>query len=134
MEALSASVKDTDKGVLPRWNTFWQIASDLAFDVTAKYGYGPARFLLLSGVFFLLIAFLGQFLWSGMGMMHGGAAVTAASFLDSLYYCMLLITTLGFSDLIPTTQIGKTFAVGCALFGLSWVGLFTAILVKRVIR
>jgi hypothetical protein len=67
-------------------------------------------------------------------MTRNGIEVTHVSFSDALYYCMLLTTTLGFSDLIPTNEPGKAFAVACALFGISWIGLFTAVLVRRLIR
>jgi hypothetical protein len=117
-----------------RISALWQIFSDVCFDLTMKYGYGPLRFLLISSVLFITMPSLGQHLWDAMGMMRASTPIPSVTLSDALYYCMLLVTTLGFSDLVPTTQIGKMFAVGCALFGISWMALFTAILVKRVIR
>jgi ion channel/pentapeptide repeat protein len=117
-----------------RWATSWRITSDVIFDVTAKYGYGPMRFFLLSLLVFMLIAVVGERLWGNMGMMRSGVEVTNVTFADALYYCMLLMTTLGFSDLVPTSETGKAFTVVCALFGISWTGLFTAVLVRRLIR
>ena len=117
-----------------RLSALWQIFTDLSFDLTMKYGYGPLRFLLLGSILFITMAFLGQYLWDDMGIMRANTPISSVTLPDALYYCMLLVTTLGFSDLVPTAQTGKVFAVGCALFGISWMALFTAILVKRVIR
>ena len=117
-----------------RWSTWRRITSDAAFDVTTKYGYGPVRFFLLSLLGFMFIALFGEWLWSAMGMIRNGTEIAHVTFADALYYCMLLTTTLGFSDLMPTSVLGKAFAVACALFGISWMGLFTAVLVRRLIR
>ena len=68
-----------------------------------------------------------------MGVAKAGMQIPSVSYLDLLYYSMLLMTSLGFSDLLPDTPIGKSFAIGYALFGIAWMALFTAILVRRVI-
>jgi hypothetical protein len=124
-------IKENRRG---RFSALWQIFSDFSFDLIMKYGYSPLRFLLLGSLLFIGMASLGQYLWHDMGIMRANTPIANVTFLDALYYCMLLVTTLGFSDLVPTAQIGKGFAVACALFGISWMALFTAILVKRVIR
>ena len=67
-------------------------------------------------------------------MVRNGAQIDDVTYGDALYYCMLLTTTLGFSDLNPASAWGKVFAVACALFGISWMGLFTAVLVRRLMR
>jgi hypothetical protein len=119
---------------VPRTAIRKRIVWDFLFDKVAKYGYGPLRFFLFSLVIFTLIALFGERIWSAMGMFRNGVAITAVTFVDALYYCMLLMTTLGFSDLVPTSFIGKGYVIFCAVFGISWAGLFTAILVRRVIR
>jgi hypothetical protein len=118
-----------------RISTIWKIATNMLFDATAKYGYGPIRFLLLSTIVFAALSFVGQILWPLMGMSaYGKVSTSNITFLDSIYYCMLLVTTLGFSEIFPASAVGKAFAIGCGIFGISWMGLFTAILVRRVIR
>jgi hypothetical protein len=118
----------------PKAKTTWHIFINLIVDLTAKYGYGPLRFLCISGAIFALVAWLAQMFWSSMGVAKSGVAISTVTFIDSLYYSMLLMTTLGFSDLLPANTAGKLYAIFCALFGISWIALFTAILVKRVIR
>ena len=118
----------------PKARTLWNISTNWIFDITAKYGYGPFRFLCFSGLIFLVIAWLGEIIWNSMGIVKAGIAITSVNFSDSLYYSMLLMTTLGFSDLLPASTFGKFYAIFCALFGISWMALFTAILIRRVIR
>jgi hypothetical protein len=117
-----------------RTQTARQIAADIIFDALAKYGYGPLRFFMLSLVAFVCVALVGKVLWGYMGIQHGDTVITEVSVIESLYYCMSLITSLGFFELIPTTLVGKAFAVFCTLFGVSWLAVFTAILVRRVLR
>lgn len=109
--------------------TVGPIAVNKIFDLTARYGHGPIRFMFLSLLVFMFVALLTQRVWPQMGF-----SSLDVSFVDSVYYSMLLMTAMGFADMFPSTLFGKMFAVGCALFGISWLGLFTAILVKRVIR
>ena len=42
-----------------------------------------------------------------------------AGYIDSLYYTVTTLTTTGYGDLTPTTPIGKLFAVGIMVVGVS---------------
>lgn len=69
-----------------------------------------------------------------MGMQRDNTPIPDVTTVESLYYSVGLITSLGFFDIVPTTLLGKAFAIFCALFGISWLAVFTAILVRRVLR
>lgn len=47
------------------------------------------------------------------------------SFVDSLYFCVTTLTTVGFGNPAPTTDFGKIFTV---FFVLSGVGMFLAVI------
>ena len=111
-----------------------EIVGNKMFDLAAKYGYGPARFLFVSAVLFALLGAVAFAAWAQFGMVRNGLSVPATRYGEALYYCMLLSTTLGFSDLMPSTPCGRAFAIFCAMFGIAWAGLFTSILVRRIIR
>jgi hypothetical protein len=115
-------------------STWAKIWTDVLFDWTAKYGYGPARFLISSGAFFCLVGIVARNTWAQFGMTRDGSSIVVTDYSQALYYSMQLATTLGFSDLRPTTGLGWSFSIGCALLGIAWAGLFTSILVRRVIR
>lgn len=98
------------------------------------YGYGPLRFLAFSVVGFLLILLITYFLWAYMGITRNGHLVVSTDFSQALFYGASLTTTLGFSELVPETVFGRVYAILLAFTGIGWFGLFTAILVRRVIR
>ena len=49
------------------------------------------------------------------------------SWIDSLYFTVITLATVGYGDLTPTTPVGKLFAV---IFVISGVGIFLAFLDK----
>lgn len=46
------------------------------------------------------------------------------SLVDSLYFSVVTLATVGYGDLVPTTEIGKIFTVIYILFGLSMLTTF----------
>ncbi len=46
------------------------------------------------------------------------------SWVDSLYFSVVAVTTVGFGDLVPTTDAAKLFTVAYVIAGISVLGLF----------
>lgn len=53
------------------------------------------------------------------------------SWVDSLYFCTIAVTTVGFGDLAPTTDATKLFTVFYVFTGIS---LFSLVLDERLRR
>lgn len=53
------------------------------------------------------------------------------SILDSLYFCVVTLGTVGFGDLAPVTSAGKFFSIFYILFGLSLLATFVNLLAKE---
>lgn len=86
---------------------FWIITLKQAFqEPEARGALRSAGLLLLTGVVFYSL-------------------VEGWSFVDSLYFCVTTLTTVGFGDPAPTTDVGKLFTV---FFVLSGVGMFLAVI------
>ena len=51
------------------------------------------------------------------------------SLIDSLYFCVMTIATIGYGDFVPTTDVSKVFTIGYAILG---IGLFASFVAKLV--
>jgi hypothetical protein len=49
---------------------------------------------------------------------------------DALYFSVVALATVGFGDLVPTTDGGKLFTVGYILFGVGIIAAFASELTK----
>ena len=49
------------------------------------------------------------------------------SIIDSMYFCVMTIATIGYGDFAPTTNLSKLFTIGMALSG---IGIFVLIVTK----
>lgn len=58
-------------------------------------------------------------------------SVEALSWIDSLYFCVITLTTIGYGDIVPKTDLGKLFTTVYVIIG---IGIFAAVinyLIKR---
>ncbi len=53
------------------------------------------------------------------------------SVVDSLYFCVITLTTIGFGDFSPETTAGKIFTIFYVFIGLGFVMAFVTTLVQR---
>lgn len=58
------------------------------------------------------------------------SALEGWSFIDSLYFSVVTLATVGFGDLHPTTDVAKLFTVGYILVGLGILAAFVSELTK----
>lgn len=88
----------------------------------------------LRGVLFLLFV---VFLLLSMAMHHFGGPVDAATHLRAsasrvAYFCAITALTIGYGDVIPTTDTGRLIAVLLGVVGVLITGLVTAAAVYGV--
>ena len=53
------------------------------------------------------------------------------SLVDSLYFCVVTLATVGYGDLHPTTVVAKLFTVGYVLTGIGILAAFASELTKH---
>lgn len=96
---------------------------------------------------FVSLIRLGRSLWSRsesrvlliMALMVGAVGtvfyhhVEQMSWLDSLYFCVITLATVGYGDFTPKTDIGKVFTIVYVLVGLGVLGGFFALIGQQAI-
>lgn len=57
--------------------------------------------------------------------------VEGLSWVDALYFTVITLTTIGYGDFSPKTDVGKLFTVAYALVGLAALGGFIALIAAQ---
>ena len=80
-------------------------------------------------VVFLLMISIGAFAYH---------KVEGWRYLDSIYFVVITVTTIGYGDLVPHTDTGKIFTIFFSFFGIAmafyFVSLISAYIFKRHFR
>lgn len=126
---------------------WWEWVCSILHEGLTGFGYRPLRFSIWTLILFLGISYMNYVLIgdriqvagavepafpSGAGSMPGAPA--HASLIDSIFYSFSVLTVLGFSTVTPWSDGAKLLTVLEALASIGWLGIFTAVLVKRFLR
>lgn len=106
-------------------------------EMLSGFGYRPLRFFVATITLFFSVSCLNYFVIGGsiqVGTSPPNAPLVHASFIDTIFYSFSVLTVLGFSSVTPTTDGAKILTVLEALASIGWLGIFTAVLVKRFLR
>jgi hypothetical protein len=59
--------------------------------------------------------------------------VEKLNWVDCFYFCTITLTTIGYGDIVPKTNVGKIFTSFYALIGIGIIGFFANVLVKNAV-
>ncbi len=82
---------------------------------------------------------------TGRGLILGALAILATgtgffwiverwSFLDALYFTVITLTTIGYGDLVPTTDLAKVFTIVFVITGVGFILAFLNFIVTRTVK
>ncbi len=60
--------------------------------------------------------------------------VESLSWLDSIYFCVITLTTVGYGDIAPQTSAGKIFTIFYILIGVGIIASSVSYLLKRTAK
>jgi|SRR5208282_6878570 len=70
-----------------------------------------------------------------LGILYGGAiffhVVQHLSWVNAFYFCTMTLTTVGYGDIVPTSDAAKIFDMFYVLVGIGIIATFANILVKN---
>ena len=117
----------------------WEWMCSITHEGLTGFGYRPLRFFIWTLALFFAISCLNYFLIGDAMQVVGNAAAASganphASFIDSVFYTFSVLTVLGFSSVTPASDWAKILTIFETLASIGWLGIFTAVLVKRFLR
>lgn len=124
---------DRKIGKIDGWDRWTKYAASLLYECVAGFGYKPLRFVLTTILLFTAVSCFNKYALSS-ALLVDGAKLTHLGWSDAVFYTYSTMTVLGFSTILPATSAAKLLAVTEALMGVGWLGIFTALLVKRFVR
>jgi ion channel len=124
---------DLKNGKIDRLQWITRNTSSVVYELLTGFGYRPSRFIITTLLTFSIISFVNMAVLPG-SLKQDGAVIKSITVPDAIFYTYSMLTALGFSTIVPDTGLAKLIAVSEALVGIGWLGLFTSLLVKRLIR
>lgn len=96
------------------------------------WGFGLRLRYYASTVVFVitLFTFLNYSLRDQLGLELKNEPIS--SWIEALYYTLVSFTTLGYGDIVPSTEIGQLFASGQSLLGFVLMALLVSMLFKKL--
>lgn len=90
--------------------------------------------LILARIAFTLISII--FVYSGLiyQVEHNNNATAFSTFLDAVYFSVVTMTTVGFGDVTPTSQLGRLLTVLMILTGIALIPWQVGDLIRQLVK
>ena len=126
--------------LVPLYLALWTVvallaaASALRFALSARVGdrehlYAGLSAYLLAGIFFGVFYWVLERTWSGSFAIAGEGAQSHFSLPAAMYYSFVTLTTLGYGDITPRSEVGRGLAIVEAVAGQ----LYLAVMIARLV-
>lgn len=106
------------------------ILSDIAYQHLLGYGVRWMNLFITTLLSCIVLSIINFKLSNVFGLHHNGAPLT--SFIDVFYFTTVILTTLGFGDIAPVTQIGRLVIAIEALLGFLLLALLASMTFRKI--
>lgn len=117
------------RGVITPASYWWRKARFFLYDFVSGYGLRTWKVFRFVGIILFFFAAI-NYIYKDAIFSDG----KVETFIDSLYFTSITITTLGFGDITPVTQVGKILVVAEALSGFIAISLLLAAIASKALR
>jgi Ion channel/Pentapeptide repeats (9 copies) len=114
------------------YSQFWmglRFFALLVFDLTTGSAMRLGRFAM-SAFALLLIVSIVNWWFAGPFGLHEGTKIVGG-FVEAFYFSTVVMTTVGFGDVVPATRLGRLVISGEAILGFSLFALLTSTMYRR---
>ena len=122
-------VKDGKKGFIEKIKSCASISLSWVAEITAGYGLRLIRFSATSIGFVFATSVANYCFRSPLGLMLNGNPID--SFVEAVYFSVIVITSLGFGDITPTTPLGQVIVSLEAVGGFFMFAVLASMLYRR---
>jgi len=94
--------------------------------------FSSINFYMLAGYTGACLAWLVETVWPGSFVINH--PITSHQLFDFVYFSFVTMASLGYGDIIPSNEVGKTIALFISLFGQIYTTVFLVITLSKYIK
>lgn len=111
-------------GWLPNYIYYWIAGYGLRTSIFAVW-----TILMLTG-----IIYINHILWDKLFIFGRNGVVSNSSWIETIYFTIITISTVGYGDLTPISKFGMLMISCEVIFGIIWISVFASTVIKRIVR
>jgi hypothetical protein len=126
--------------LVPMYRALWTVVALLAASSALRFAlsaravdrehlYAGLSAYMLAGIFFGVFYWVLEQTWSGSFTIPGEGAQSHFSLPAAMYYSFVTLTTLGYGDIVPRSEVGRGLAILEAVVGQ----LYLAVMIARLV-
>lgn len=124
---LSRSTKNKNWPNLRKW--LLKYIKRITWEIFLGYGIRIRYFSITAAAIIIILSAFNYCFREELGLKEEESLILTC--VDALYFTTISLTTLGYGDITPTTQLGKFIASGQSVLGFCFFAVFASMLFRR---